>query len=90
MLRGLCNSIFRDYKPPLWSVGHLTKDRLTNACCMKRHDAFYPDPNLPVDIRSELSDYVRSGYDRGHMAPSADMPDSSSQSERFLLANMAP
>jgi endonuclease G len=74
----------------LWSADHLTKDRVTNACVMKRHDAFHPDPNLPGDLRSELSDYARSGYDRGHMVPSADMPDSSSQSESFSLANMAP
>lgn len=62
-------------RTPLWSADHLTKDRMTNACAMKRHDAFHPDPNLSADLRSELSDYARSGYDRGHMAPSADMPD---------------
>lgn len=77
-------------RTPLWSADHLTKDRVTNACAMKRHDAFHPDPNLSVDLRSELSDYARSGYDRGHMVPSADMPDLSSQSESFSLANMAP
>jgi endonuclease G len=77
-------------RTPLWSADHLTKDRVANACTMKRHDAFHSDPNLSVDLRSELSDYARSGYDRGHMAPSADMPDLSSQTESFSLANMAP
>jgi endonuclease G, mitochondrial len=77
-------------RTPLWSAEHLTKDRITRACTMHRKDTFHPDPNLPAGLRSELSDYVRSGYDRGHMAPSGDMPTRKAQSESFSLANLAP
>jgi len=77
-------------RTPLWSAEHLTKGRVADACAMKRKDAFHPDPNLPADIRSELNDYKNSGFDRGHMAPSGDMPTPTAQSESFSLANMAP
>lgn len=77
-------------RTPLWSAEHVTKERITLACSMRRKNAFHVDPNLPPDTRSELSDYARSGYDRGHMAPSGDMPTSQSQSESFSLANMVP
>ncbi|MGZ4992694.1 MAG: DNA/RNA non-specific endonuclease [Methylobacter sp.] len=77
-------------RTPLWAAEHLTKDRIGDACQLKRSGIFHPDPNLPVGMRSELSDYARSGYDRGHMAPSADMPTLSAQNESFSLANMVP
>ena len=77
-------------RTPLWSADHLTLDRISNACAMKRQDAFHPDENLAPDERAELSDYVRSGYDRGHMVPSADATDPSSQADTFSLANMVP
>ena len=77
-------------RTPLYSAEHLTRDRLTQAKGLKRSSKFFPDPNIPKAERAELRHYARSGYDRGHVAPSADMPDESSQQECFSLANMVP
>jgi endonuclease G len=77
-------------RTPLYSAEHLTRDRLAQAKGMKRNSKFYPDPHIPPSERAELRHYARSGYDRGHVAPSADMPDEQSQQECFSLANMVP
>lgn len=59
--------------------------------CGKRQGRFRPDPDLPRGSRAELTDYLRSGYDRGHMAPSGDMrDDAEAEAESFYLSNMAP
>ena len=56
-----------------------------------RTQDFRPDPDLPPGQRAELVDYKNSGYDRGHLAPAADMArDHQTMSESFLLSNMAP
>ena len=35
-------------------------------------DPFQPDPDIPAGERNELSDFSRSGYQRGHLCASAD------------------
>ena len=77
-------------RTPLWSAEHLTGDLIADARTQARINNFHPELRLPAGERSELSDYARSGYDRGHMAPSGDMPDEKSQQESFSLANMIP
>jgi endonuclease G len=77
-------------RTPLWSAEHLTRDRVADAEAMTRENAFHPEPSLPPAERAELKDYQRSGFDRGHMAPSGDMPDPQSQQESFSHANMVP
>lgn len=56
-----------------------------------RKDDFREDPEVPAQFRSTLKDYVGSGYDRGHMAPAADLTFSEqAMSESFFLTNMMP
>jgi endonuclease G len=77
-------------RTPLYSAEHLTRDRMEQGKGLKRQSKFFPDPNIPASERAELHHYARSGYDRGHVAPSADMFDQQSQQECFSLANMVP
>lgn len=77
-------------RTPLWSAEHLTADNLASAQNLSRENSFHSEVQLPASQRAELSDYARSGYDRGHMAPNGDMPDRESQHESFTLANMVP
>lgn len=77
-------------KTPLWSAEKLTAQRIKQAYSVERDDVFHEETRLPSSDRSELSDYSRSGFDRGHMSPAADMATVSGQNESFSLANMIP
>ncbi len=93
--RALCYRGFSVLHSPasrtaLYSAEHLTRDRIESAQSLPRDSEFHPDPGLAPSERAELEDYARSGYDRGHMAPSGDMPDADAQEESFSLANMLP
>lgn len=61
----------------LWSAEHLTRERLRSARETARVNAFHAEARLPHSDRAELSDYTKSGLDRGHLSPSGDMPDQS-------------
>jgi len=77
-------------RTPLYSAEHLTRANVEAAKTLSRRDSFHPESSLPTQDRAELSDYSRSGYDRGHMSPNGDMPNRSAQAESFSLANMVP
>ncbi|MBF0340756.1 MAG: DNA/RNA non-specific endonuclease [Magnetococcales bacterium] len=77
-------------RTPLWSAEHLDKKQLKEAKGQERVNLFHEEERLPAGDRSTLEDYKSSGFDRGHMAPSADMPDEQSQAESFSMANMVP
>tara|TARA_B110000003_G_scaffold14751_1_gene14456 strand:+ start:300 stop:1247 length:948 start_codon:yes stop_codon:yes gene_type:complete len=56
----------------------------------QRTENFRTDNNIRTGSASK-SDYYKSGYDRGHLAPAGDMKISSiSMSESFLLSNISP
>ncbi len=77
-------------KTPLYSAEHLTRDRLREAKELSRTDSFRSDSRLPSGREARLTDYTRSGYDRGHIAPNGDMPGTQEQSDSFLLSNIVP
>lgn len=77
------------HEQPAWVIYHLTKEQaLTKA--VKRSDDFREDPEIPTGSAT-LADYRRSGYDRGHLAPAADMAFSvRTMSDSFYMSNMSP
>lgn len=77
-------------RTPLWGAEHLTRERLGQGKGLPRSNSFRPDSRLPVKERAELKDYARSGFDRGHVCPSADAFSLASQDETYLLSNMIP
>jgi len=75
-------------KTPLYSAELLTRENM--AAPLERRDAFHEEDGVPKNDRALLSDYSHSGYDRGHLAPSADMGTERAQYQSFSLANMMP
>lgn len=74
----------------LWSAEHPTAASLDAARDTPREGQFHAEERLQPGDQARLEDYRRSGFDRGHMAPSGDMPDAQSQQQTFSLANMVP
>ncbi|MGI4984888.1 MAG: DNA/RNA non-specific endonuclease [Janthinobacterium lividum] len=74
----------------LWSAEKLTRDSVAGAQGETRVNAFHAESAIDERDRADIADYKGSGYDRGHMAPSGDMPDNDAQYESFSLGNMVP
>ena len=56
----------------------------------ERTDKFLPDPDVR-GAKAYSNDYTKSGYDRGHMAPAADMKWSKqAMAESFYMSNICP
>lgn len=74
---------------PNWVSWRTTKSDLGPS--IRRPD-FRPDPRLPVWYkRITPSDYSGSGYDRGHLLPSADrFGDARLNEETFMMTNIVP
>jgi DNA/RNA endonuclease G (NUC1) len=77
------------HEQPAWVIYRMTADEATTKAA-KRGDDFRPDPQIPTGSAT-LADYRRSGYDRGHLAPAADMAFSGqTMSDSFYMSNMLP
>ncbi len=54
-------------------------------------DPFQADPALPAAVRTEDRDYNGTGYNRGHICPSADRLNSKEANEQtFYMSNIQP
>ncbi len=91
ILKRMCYtaSFNRATNQPNWVAWRLTDVNLKDA--VSRSKDFYADPDVPAPHRVTPEDYKGSGYDRGHMAPSADMKFSArAMKECFYMTNICP
>ena len=73
---------------PNWVSYELTREETKGK--EKRGNRFIADPLVTGPIATN-ADYTRSGYDKGHMAPAADMKWSpEAMKESFYFSNMCP
>lgn len=85
---GYTVSYNKDLKLPNWVSYELTRKETKGK--EKRNDRFIADPLVTGSIATN-ADYTRSGYDKGHMAPAADMKWSpQAMKESFYFSNMCP
>lgn len=78
-----------EHEQPYWVAYVLTPEE-TVVKAVSRDDNFRADPAISTGSAT-LADYKGSGYDRGHLAPFADLSWSEeSASDSFLLSNMSP
>ena len=75
------------YKQANWVAYLLTKDETVKR--FQRGEYFATDPLIPGT--NLAVDYAKSGYDRGHLAPAADMGWSmETMVQSFFYSNMSP
>lgn len=74
---------------PNWSSWQVNSSWLGS---VPRSNDFRPDPSLPQGWYAvKPSDYTGSGYDRGHLTPSADRGrDAATNSATFFMTNIVP
>ena len=72
-----------------WVIYRLTAEELRTKVS-SRSDDFRADPDIPTGSATP-ADYKKSGFDRGHMAPAADMAHSArTMSDSFFMSNISP
>lgn len=78
----------RDKGIPNWVSWHLDKNDLGDV----ERSQFKADPELPAGwYKVTPQDYTNSGYDRGHMCPSADRDKTEKDNEAvFVMTNIIP
>uniref|UniRef100_K3W6L3 Endonuclease n=1 Tax=Globisporangium ultimum (strain ATCC 200006 / CBS 805.95 / DAOM BR144) TaxID=431595 RepID=K3W6L3_GLOUD len=75
-----------------WVLEYLTKDSLRVVDDTDRTKAnFHTDVLTPEQFRVHPNVFLKSGYDKGHLAPARDMTNSQqAMNESFLMTNISP
>lgn len=74
-------------KTPLWVSYVVTDDSV--GVDVGRHGSFYMDQDIPEEYRTRPENYANTGYDKGHLAPSATIDFSEpANRETFALSNI--
>lgn len=77
------------FEQAAWVAYILTREEIETGT-IERSDDFRADTSIRTGSATP-SDYRRSGFDRGHLAPAGDMKwDQLAMSESFLMSNMSP
>ncbi len=86
--KGYVLSYNEKYEQANWVAYELTREETDKA--FERTNKFLPDPFIKTGSATD-ADYAGSGYDRGHLAPAADMGWSKeTMYESFYFSNMSP
>lgn len=81
------------FRQAKWTLEIINRERrlIRDLPKTKRPDNFRADLRLPHRFRADIKVFKGSGYDRGHLVPSADQNFGMVvNSETFLLSNMSP
>lgn len=77
------------YEIPNW-VSYVLDVSTLNTSLERKHAQFRADPLVKTQSASP-EDYKKSGFDKGHMAPAADMKvNAQSLNESFFMSNVCP
>ena len=85
----LCNSFFvslfdKEHQRVILVAEHLKPNKTT----VPRKDAFHSDSR--IGNKPSPSQYINTGFDKGHMAPAGDSSNEQEMFETFLMTNMTP
>ena len=87
---GYTASFNSKYQIPNWVAYELTADELEGTVRRPSNSPFQPDPDY-CGRQPERRDYSNSGWDKGHLAPCADMKWSEkAMIESFYFTNVCP
>lgn len=77
------------HEQPAWVIYKLSRAEVQTQVA-RRTNRFREDPEIPTGSATN-ADYRKSGYDRGHLAPAADMAFSvQTMADSFFFSNMSP